>query len=64
MLREDPKEVEMNSLLIRVTIITRNDQYTIVMTMCHMQCFSFLFSLLMSSLLKPVYSTSLVCSFK
>ena len=49
MLREDPKEVEMNSLLIRVTIITRNDQYTIVMTMCHMQCFSFHLTPLLSS---------------
>ena len=40
-LEEDPIEVEKNSLPVRVTIIIRNEQYTIVMTICHMQCFHF-----------------------
>ena len=36
---KNSKEAEMYS--VRVTIIIRNEQYTIVMTACHMQCFHF-----------------------
>ncbi len=60
-LGENYKEVEKNSLPVRVT---RNEQYILVMTMCNMQGFSFPLSPLMSSLLKPVYCMSLLCSFK
>ena len=38
-LGEDPKEVEKNSLPVRVTIMIRNEQYTIVMTTCHAMLF-------------------------
>ena len=60
-LGEDHKEAENNSLPVRVT---QNEQYIFVMSMCHMQGFSFPLSPLLSSLLKPVYSASLLCSFK
>ena len=45
-LGEDPKEVEKNSLPVRVTKIIRNKQYTIVMTMCHAVLFISLISTL------------------
>ena len=62
MLGEDPKEVEKNSLPVRVTIVIRNEQYTIVITTCH-TVLSFSLSPLLSSNLMPVSLTSLLLLF-
>ena len=63
MLGEDPKkEAEKNSLSVRVTII-RNAIYHCNDHVSH-AVFHFSLTPLLSSLLKPVYSVSLLCSFK